>query len=275
VTIDPGVGAVSAVGNTSVSPVTTTNYILMATNVYGWYSLTITVPVTGAPPPGPDATPPTVPVLLSPSNGATLPQPSSPWNFDWAASSDPESGINQYQLYVIHTGAANPVIDVYVATSFYSKTVGGSITAANLTNWRWKVRAQNNVGLWSAWSAERTFNVQAPPPGPDATPPTVPVLLSPSNGATLPQPSSPWNFDWAASSDPESGINQYQLYVIHTGAANPVIDVYVATSFYSKTVGGSITAANLTNWRWKVRAQNNVGLWSAWSAERTFNVQAP
>jgi hypothetical protein len=162
VTIDPGVGAVSAVGNTSVSPVTTTNYILMATNVYGWYSLTITVPVTGAPPPGPDATPPTVPVLLSPSNGATLPQPSSPWNFDWAASSDPDSGINQYQLYVIHTGAANPVIDVYVATSFYSKTVGGSITAANLTNWRWKVRAQNNVGLWSAWSAERTFNVQAP-----------------------------------------------------------------------------------------------------------------
>lgn len=29
-----------------------------------------------------------------------------------------------------------------------------------LLNWRWKVRAQNNIGLWSAWSAERSFTVE-------------------------------------------------------------------------------------------------------------------
>ena len=49
VTIDPGVGSVGSAGTASVSPVTSTNYTLTATNAAGWYSLTITVMVSGAP----------------------------------------------------------------------------------------------------------------------------------------------------------------------------------------------------------------------------------
>ncbi|MBM3118089.1 MAG: hypothetical protein FJ006_00800 [Chloroflexi bacterium] len=161
VTIDQGVGAVGLVGTAPVSPATTTSYTLTASNAAGLYSLTITVMVTGAPsPPGPDTTPPTVPVLLSPSIGATLPQPSSPWSFDWADSSDTESGIKQYQLYVIHSGAINPAIDEYVTASYYTKTSGGYIGHDSLTNWTWKVRAQNNAGLWSDWSPVRVFKVE-------------------------------------------------------------------------------------------------------------------
>ncbi len=51
VDISPGVGAVGLVGTTSVSPAANTNYTLTASNAAGWYSLTITVLVTGAPPP--------------------------------------------------------------------------------------------------------------------------------------------------------------------------------------------------------------------------------
>jgi hypothetical protein len=160
VTIDPGVGAVDLVGTAVVSPPASTNYTLTATNAAWVYYRTIPVLVTGMP--SADTTPPSVPALLSPSNGATMPQPSSAWTFDWADSADPESGISQYQLYVIHTGSLNPAIDVYVINSSYSQTLGGSIAPSNLTNWRWRVRAQNNVGLWSAWSADRLFDVQAP-----------------------------------------------------------------------------------------------------------------
>jgi hypothetical protein len=160
VDIQPGVGAVGLVGTALVSPAVNTSYTLTATNAFGVYYMTIQVLVSGAP--SVDTTPPSVPELLSPLSGATIPQPSSAWTFDWGDSFDPESGINKYQLYVIHTGAVNPVIDVYVTTSSYSDILGGYIGAPNLTNWRWRVRAQNNVGLWSAWSVDKMFDVQAP-----------------------------------------------------------------------------------------------------------------
>ncbi len=51
VTIDPGVGSVGLVGTAPVSPATSTNYTLTATNAAGLYSLTIAVLVTGVPPP--------------------------------------------------------------------------------------------------------------------------------------------------------------------------------------------------------------------------------
>jgi hypothetical protein len=50
VTIDPGVGTVGSVGTASVSPATSTSYILTAANASGWYSLTIGVLVTGGGP---------------------------------------------------------------------------------------------------------------------------------------------------------------------------------------------------------------------------------
>lgn len=49
VAIDNGVGPVSSAGTTIVSPATSTNYILTATNAAGWTSLTVTVVVGGAP----------------------------------------------------------------------------------------------------------------------------------------------------------------------------------------------------------------------------------
>jgi hypothetical protein len=51
VTIDPGVGAVDSVGSISVSPAMPTDYTLTATNAAGWRSVTITVLVSGVPPP--------------------------------------------------------------------------------------------------------------------------------------------------------------------------------------------------------------------------------
>jgi CARDB len=49
VTIDNGVGSMASAGTAVVSPATTTNYTLTATNAVGWTSLSITVAVGGAP----------------------------------------------------------------------------------------------------------------------------------------------------------------------------------------------------------------------------------
>jgi len=165
VTIEPGVGAVASAGNISVSPAATTSYTLTATNASGWSSVTIPVAVMGEEAEQgeeADITPPSIPTLVSPLNGAVLPQPSESWVFDWGDSADPESDIQQYELYVKWSGGAIPVIDVEVPNSNYSEVVGGSIGAASCSDWRWKVRTQNNAGLWSDWSPTRSFDVEPP-----------------------------------------------------------------------------------------------------------------
>ncbi len=167
VTITPGIGSVATSGSSSVSPAVTTSYTLTATNNVGFFTMTITVVVSGS---VADSTPPGVPVLITPVDGDVMPQPVSPWAFDWEDAVDAESGINQYHLYVIHLGAAHPVIDQKVAASEYTTTIGGAVNSGYLTDWTWKVRAQNNEGLWSDWSAVNTFSV---------APKLVTVTLSP------------------------------------------------------------------------------------------------
>jgi len=95
--------------------------------------------------------------LSSPAPGATLPQQTTPWVFDWADSSDPESGIKQYQIQVFRP-LQPPFIEEYAVNSEYSDTV--EVAYPYIVGWKWKVRAQNNADMWSDWSAERPFNVE-------------------------------------------------------------------------------------------------------------------
>jgi len=154
VSIDQGIGNVALSGTRDVSPSETTIYTLTATNEAGSVNATVQVTVEE------DTTPPSTPVLTSPAEGATLPQPDEAWSFNWNDSSDPESGIAGYQIYVILEGASSPVINASVIDSEYSEILGGEISYFNLDNWTWKVRAQNNAGLWSPWSTIRTFSVE-------------------------------------------------------------------------------------------------------------------
>jgi hypothetical protein len=154
VSIDHGIGNVALSGTRDVSPSDTITYTLIATNEAGSVNATAQITVQE------DTTPPGTPVLTSPAEGATQPQPDEAWSFDWSDSSDPESGIAGYQIYVIRQGAGSPVVNASVTDSEYSGIVGGQITHEYLDNWTWKVKAQNNAGLWSPWSATRTFSIE-------------------------------------------------------------------------------------------------------------------
>jgi len=153
VSIDQGIGNVALSGTRDVSPSETTVYTLTATNEAGSVNATVQVTVEE------DTTPPSTPVLISPAGGATLPQPDEAWSFDWNDSSDPESGIAGYQIYVIRQGEGSAVINASVTDSEYSEILGGEIWYMHLHDWTWTVRAQNNAGLWSSWSTIRTFSV--------------------------------------------------------------------------------------------------------------------
>ena len=247
-TIDPGIGSVNPIaGIQSVTPAGSTSYVLTASNSAGNVTSSVTVAVAGLPPPS------GLPVInLFEANPNIIPLGSST-TLSWNVS-------NASQVTILSGGGSFLMVDV-----------AGSTVAAPVASTTYTLQAVNSSGMVS-----KTISVAVGGGGGvDTTAPSVPVLLTPAEGATLPQPSSPWNFDWADSSDPESGIQRYHIYVIRMGAGSPVIDAYTTSSHYSITVGGAVTPGFLTNWTWKVRVQNNAGIWSDWSPTRTFSVVAP
>ncbi len=108
----------------------------------------------------------------------------------------------------------------------------------------------------------------SPPPIPEPVPPP-PVLISPKADDVVPQPYDGWTFEWQSV----SGAQDYQLYVIHTGSTIPVANVKtIGTHYRIIKEGNYIAGPNLTDWTWKVRAQNGDGIWGPWSEIRTFSV---
>jgi len=107
-----------------------------------------------------------IPVLISPSNGAVLDNGCNPnreadgiiWEFAWSAV----PGATRYHLIVQHLGAALPVIDVFTSASSYRyESAGAYIIEANRFDWQWKVEAEAN-GRFGSYSPSATFNVEPP-----------------------------------------------------------------------------------------------------------------
>jgi len=108
---------------------------------------------------------------VSPNNNAVIPQ-SNPASgcaadaatglgtytpFSWAAAST-STGVAGYELYVIHVGSLNPLIDTVIAATSYTYTAcGGFVSDANLKNWQWRVRAKDAQAQFTDWSGWASF----------------------------------------------------------------------------------------------------------------------
>ncbi|MBN2518312.1 MAG: hypothetical protein JXB14_05685 [Candidatus Altiarchaeota archaeon] len=101
---------------------------------------------------GGDNTPPTIPSLLNPPNGAT--GVSKNPTFAWNAASD-ANGIYRYRIQVDDTSSAftNIVSDAYSWDILYYQA---KALQNNRWHW-WRVKAQDNAGNWGDWSTVWTF----------------------------------------------------------------------------------------------------------------------
>lgn len=98
----------------------------------------------------------------------------------------------------------------------------------------------------------------------------VPTLISPVNGAVLPNSAagnrSTWTFTWSAV----PGTLTYRLNVKRVGAGFPAVDVSgIAATTYDYQTIGSVIPANLLDWQWMVQSDEG------WSETGTFNVAPP
>jgi beta-glucosidase-like glycosyl hydrolase len=138
-----------------------------------------------------DGTAPVGFTLTTPANGSTV-QNTAP-TLTWNASSDPETGIRYYEVYLDNTKIA---------------TVTGTSYSIN-------VKLTNGTHNWYAvavnWAGGRTqsntfsFNFQ------DSTAPNAFDLLAPANGASV--TGSSQNLVWQSSSDNGSGLDHYEIWI--------------------------------------------------------------
>ena len=158
-----------------------------------------------------DATPPTTFSLLTPTPGSTI---TTKPTFSWTASSDPQTGIHRYEVFL--DGSPFPV-----ATT---RSTSASLTNATIGNGphTWFVKAYNWAGGVTT-SATATFTLN------DTTPPGAFAALVPAAGSAVPGAST--TFIWEQSSDVGAGVSQYVLTVDGVDRAPAVTPrAYVGTT---------------------------------------------
>jgi hypothetical protein len=201
-------------------------------------------------PVGTSPSPPTAPVLATPTNGATgvATNPTLTWNAS--------TGATSYRVQV----STDPAFGTTVVDQSNITTTSYAVSSLSTsTTYYWHVSATNSSGT-SAYSTNSSFTTAAPPP-----PPPAPVLVTPANGATgvATNPTLTWN---AAT-----GATSYRIQISTDQAFGTTVadQSNIATTSYA----ASGLLAN-TTYYWHVNATNSTGT-SAYSTNSSFTTATP
>lgn len=191
----------------------------------------------------PDVTPPLPFELVSPANNSELTETTA--TLTWEASSDAESSIAYYEVYLNEEKKASVT------------TTSCNLFGLEAGSYTWRVVAVNGVGLEQASTSTFNFTVKINEPS-DDTPPLPFDLLSPADNTVFSETSA--TLTWETSSDPESSIAYYEVYLNEEKKAS------VTTTSYdlSELVAG--------DYSWRVVAVNGAGLEQASTSTFNFSI---
>jgi hypothetical protein len=191
---------------------------------------------------------PSIPVLVSPTNGAA----NQPLNFSltWNAA----AGASTYwvQLSTSFTFAGTVVDDSTMTSAL--RAIGPLTTS---TTYYWRINAKNAGGT-SAWSDIWSFSTVPPVAG-------APVLVSPTNSAVN-QPLT-LTLLWAA-------ISGASTYRVQFSTSSTFVGTVVDDSTLTSTLRLVGPLSNGTTYYWHVNAKSAGGT-SAWSETWTFTTVPP
>lgn len=190
-----------------------------------------------------DTQPPPVPALLLPGNTVliTNTQPT----FTWSAS----ASAVRYEITIAGTNPPSTVSGSVIQTSFKPGV------QLFIGDYSWSVRAVDEAGNFSAWSAPFAFTVES---AADAAP--VPGYYDTTHVVVL---------GWGAV----TGAVQYEVQVDNTAS-------FAAPREFETVVGAetlSVPTPSLANriHYWRVRARLEDGTWTPWSSIERFQIRAP
>ncbi|MEN6548504.1 MAG: carboxypeptidase regulatory-like domain-containing protein [Armatimonadia bacterium] len=223
-----------------------------------------TAPVAGFDPPTGSTTANLRPTLSW--DNSTDPDPDP---FDGATSAAPIVGV-QWNVQLSRSTTFSTVAFTYT-------TAAGTPSVANVgpltdgVTWYWRVRAVDNDGAQSGWSATQTLQVNSA-----ANAPTVPTGLVPATGQSV--SSTAPRLSWTAATDPDAAdlpaTLRYEVQV--ASDAGFAMTPYfwpggpTAAGETFATVADPLTVGS--TYYWRVRTIDQSGLRSAWSAGQRFTV---
>ena len=161
------------------------------------------------------------------------------------------SGATSYDVEISNSSSFDPVA-WKVSTTNRRATPTIQLTAGTLS-WRVRAVAGSDRGEWAGSSFTR-----------DAL--AGPILVSPGNGVTLQQPGAPALLSW----QPVNGASSYAVEI----SSDPnFVDPSLTTSYTTKTSSSVVPNPQVaTLYYWRVRATLAAGVFTEWSAVRTYQM---
>lgn len=190
------------------------------------------------------------------------------FSINYTASDAGGSGLKQVELWRANDSGGSPSGWAQITTRSLSGNGPATGSFSNIpsaagTYW-YGIHVVDNAGNLVTEPTPRKVTVVAP----IASPPPVPTLNTPSNGATN-VPKANVNFSWSSS-----GATSYQLVI----SQNSAFSGFNGSSTCDNTCFTTVTTSNSrlgnmnldgTTYYWKVRAYNSGGA-SGWPVVRTF-----
>ena len=181
---------------------------------------------------------PQAPELEYPNNGEVI---NENLQFEW---SDVE-GAQKYQIIVSDNFNFNnngTIINTISSGSYlYSFDFINNVQEGN---YYWKVRTQSELGIWSEFSEHNFFEVISPPK---------PELYSPIDLSSLIELDS---LIWMSPID----LSQYQIEITNQKTGEIFSDYTTSTNYTNLSY-----ALDEGTHYWRIRSQNNMGMWSDWT----------
>ena len=208
-----------------------------------------------------DTMAPDIPALVQPWN-ATYVSDNIPF-LEWSTPTD--ASTVHYQLQVASDSGFSSLVlyKKFLVASWYTLTAGDALyhsEALSDGTCYWRVKAIDNAGNESDWTASRTFTV-------DTVAPEMPTLIYPANGKVttdnVPQ------LGWSDVTDP-SGVT-YELQIASdSGFSSVVLDRSgLGVSEYTLTGGEALLDAK---YYWRVKAVDKAGNESDWTSGWSLTV---
>lgn len=195
-----------------------------------------------------DATPPSIPIHISPANGS-FKTTSSLTSIDWSDVTDTNLPVSYYYQSDLDGSFVTPAY-----TSGALTTSNISATGTPEGTYYWRVRAKDTLGNSSAWSSAWSIIVDNTAPSSDPSGfSSSPAISTPSNDQTV-------DVSWTTGgTDVLSGVDGYS-YSFTTGVA----DVPDNTKDLEETIT-NVTSTTLADgtWYFHIRTVDNAGNWTS------------
>ena len=202
-----------------------------------------------------DSTPPTTPVVTDDGAYTTS---TNQLRASWT-SSDPESGISEYQYQIRQDSTTGAIVVDWTSTrSPPSKSVPNSVTRTGLNllqgkSYFFAVKAKNGTNLWSAGGYSNGIKVDT----------TAPVGVQVTDDGITTTSTSQIHATWTVSTDPESGVADYQYQIRQDSTTGTIVVDWTSAGLVTQVTRIGLSLIDGKKYFIGGRAKNGAGLFSS------------